>query len=879
METIVNAQDPLVDFHPHLWRPDDGDSWFDRIDAAGIVALDFETAGRGKSKYAALDMRTAYAVGVAASFREVGEDGKDRVLSVYFALRHELSDVNHPDPEYVLNRLFRGPQKLRIFHQARFDVGIARVEKVDPLWPWADTMVMSWLYDENLAKKLKLLGEHYLGWKPLQYASFGDLPFCVIPPEYGYKYACQDTHLTLLLYEYFRDRFDDYQTQLYERLEMQVGRILIDMEWAGINIDLPLLNEYRAVAKSRLINLETEIAETLNINNPNSTAQLVSGCRSRGVDLRSTAAEHLQIFLSTSPDIPPDVRQALTKLRAYRYIKNKILGTYLTSIEDAVHPDGKVHPQIHQWFVSEQDARVHGTVTGRFSTTDPTLQTWPKEHDDRDDVLKEVIPGMSIRKLATTPGPDYVYVCGDLSQVEVRVAASVAREEKLIGVFSAGTGDIHRLIASYIFNKPPEQISSSERQLGKKVVFTSLYFGGVAKIATSIWNEALKVLFHDRGIPVPGEAEARRAVEALARKVRNQFYMAFPGFNSYPDRIKQHLMARGEVRTRLGRSRRFPHFHPDDHRMVRQAGNFLIQSTAVDICKLAMVALQTKIEQGGWDARMVGQVHDEVMIIAHRKDADAVAKALYDSFKEQEWVLDPVVSLDSEVAVGYSWGSMVKYKMGQSTLDEILPRPTSDYDAASVRATLMEVIKEATSCVQCPVFEKFGWKKVFYEGKISEPIDLVIVGANPGSTEVKMGQPFVGDSGALLRDELLKVGIDPSSRVLIVNALLCSSPNTQGLGQPEIGRCSPFLDRVLSAVKPKAVLCLGSIAHRAVCKTNKSSIDPGWTEGPFPFKVYTTWHPAYLLRSRGFLPQYRTHLAEVAAALGKTPSRPAPSLT
>lgn len=855
---------PLDSFFPHLWQPGEDAQWLERISKANVIAVDYETAGKGKAKFAALDMRTAYAVGISVAWRE-----EDEVISVYLPLRHELSKLNHPDTRAILEKLLTNPNQMRVFHQARFEVGITRVEGVEPAWPWSDTMVMSWLYDENVAKKLKLLGEHYIGWKPLEYSQFGDIPFSVIPPDIAFRYACQDAHLTLLLYEFFRSKFDQFQTQLYDRLEMEVGRILINMEYTGIPVDLPLMNEYRATAKSKMEELENEIAEALQVSNPNAPKQLMEGCRSRGVMLPSTAVDKLQVFLATNPGIPPDVRSALTKLRAYRYIKNKVLGTYITAIQDSLFDDGRIHPHFHQWYVSETEKRTHGTVTGRFSTTDPALQTFPKEHDDRDDVLKDAIPGLSIRKLMGVPNDNFVYVTGDLSQVEVRVAASVAGETKLIDVFSAGSGDIHRLIASYIFNKPPETVSGAERQLGKKVVFTSLYFGGVAKIASAIWEDALKVLYTDKGLPVPGEVQARRDVEGLARRVRTQFYTAFPAFKTYPDRVTQALLKHGEVRTRMGRSRRFPDFHVTDHRMIRQAGNFLIQSQAVDICKLAMVALAKKIEENKWEAYMIGQVHDEIILISHRDCAQEVAKALYSAFKEQEWCLNPVVSLDSEVSVGYSWGSTKKFNPFETLIEDICPRRGNTYDGEAVREALKSIINDAVSCARCPIFEKWGWKKVFYEGKVSEPIDLVIVGANPSKGDLMSGRPFASDYGNLLRDELARCGIDTSSGVLLVNALVCSSPSQEGITAGDIARCSTYLDRVLSVVNPRVVLVLGSVAHRAVLRTTRGNVEHGWYTGPFPYKVFSTYHPGYLLGSRGYLPKFRDHLREVLRALPK----------
>lgn len=858
---------PLDSFFPFLWKPGEDEEWLSRMEKADVLAIDFETAGRGGKKLAALDMRTLYAVGMSVAWREGSQ-----VISVYLPLRHELSKLNHPDPQSIISRVANGPQSMRVFHQARFDVGVIRVEGAEPKWPWSDTMIMSWLYDENVGKKLKSLGEHYLGWKPLEYSSFNNLPFGVIPPDIAFRYACQDAHLTLLLYEFFRENFDIYQSQLYDKLEMDVSRILIDMEYSGIPIDLKLLHKYKALAQSKIGQLEDEISEAFQIKNPNSAQQIIKGCGERGVQLASTAADKLQMFLETSAgDIPSDVYSALSHLRAYRFIRNKILGYYISSVNESLFPDNCIHPQFHQWYVSESDARLHGTVTGRFSTTSPSLQTWPKEKDASDDYLAEILPNLSVRRLTYSGHPDYVFVCGDLSQVEVRVAASVAKEEKLINVFKDGSEDVHKLIGSYILGKDPSLLTDAERQLGKKVVFTSLYFGGVNKIASAIWPYALKILYTSNGRPVPDEATAKREVANLARRVRGQFYSAFPAFKQYPERVKQLLLTNKEVRTRLGRSRRFPYFDVNDHRMIRQAGNFLIQSQAVDICKLAMVSLSNKIQSQGWDARMVGQIHDEVILIAHRDDAANVARALYDSFKEQEWVLDPVVGLDSDVKVGYSWGDLKAFDFDTQNLDDVCPRPNSnDFNGAEVKAKMEAIIREAVSCTKCPLFEAFGWKKVFYEGKVTEPIDIVIVGGNPRYGDMVKRQVFSGDSGAILQDELRRAGLTPSNGVnmLYAPAVLCWSQTSQGIAIKEISQCaSSFLDRVLAIVQPKVVLCLGSMASRAVMKTNKTELKIGWATTNNPFRVYITHHPSFIYASRGYMLEWRQQLQEVSSYL------------
>ena len=853
------------------------------------VAVDFETQPKDPNtknrKQGSLDFRLLEAVGVALSWVDDGV-----IHSCYAPFRHSLYKFNWPDPGAFLRPILENPNIIKIMHNGPFDYGVAKTEGVTTVWPFVDTQVMSWIYDENIPSGLKNLGKVYYNFPVLEF-QFDKHSFGTYPPDMVSSYPCQDAYLTLLLYQFFNDNFTAAQRNLYYNLEAKISRILIEAQWRGIDIDLRLVQEYKLLLQLEREKVKKLIEDSMGVDSFGqkdiSHVKMLRALKEKNVPITTTNADSLNTWLSVyAHTLDEDVRTALTNLRPFRYL-NKLERTFIKQIDENLYPDGKVRPRANQWSFEDKAKKNRGTISGRFSYTKPPINVYVKQPRDEDlaDFMETRLPGLALRKFFKVPNDDYVMFCGDLSQIELRIMASVANDEEMLKVFNSEGGDPYAEAASAIFNIPVQEILDGiqkykkgdkscalynlMRQIGKTIVLANAYGAGKTKLALQAWKPLMQLLFDNKP---PSMEKAKLEAEAFMAKSKAAFGKKNVGFSSYPKRIKDILVNHKKVTSWFGRSRRFPKYVPGDHKMELQAGNFLPQSNSIDICKSAMVYWYEKAAELQLDAWIVANIHDEIIIISSKKDAVVAGRLLAEAFEAVEQAVfgnnnpnRPRVKLDFEITIGNNWFDQKKWDF--ATVETASSEPTMDQNQQLPKQIQSIFDEKIKGCQKCPIFERFGYQKVFAEGKISNGVDLVIVGANPGSDEVKLQRPFVGKSGKKLREHCEAAGINLSERVLITNALWCHSPDTQGILTTHITNCKPYLDEILSIVKPKVVLCLGSIAQRAVLGGNAASLTLGWRESNLPYDVFVTYHPSYILRSPSEEADWSKMLEEVAQRL------------
>ena len=402
-----------------------------------------------------------------------------------------------------------------------------------------------------------------------------------------------------------------FQKLLYE-IEIPLAIVLAKMELVGFKIDSDGIAKYGEALKEAADALQLRIysyaGEEFNIGSPKQLGEVLfekMGLpKSRKTKTGySTDAESLQKLIHKHPIIEDilDYRQ-VTKLKS----------TYADGLVKAADEKGRVHSILHQT----------GTATGRLSSSDPNLQNIP--------VRTEL--GREFRKFFIPKNEDYLLIDADYSQIELRLLAHISDDQALIDAFLSGE-DIHTMTASKVFGVPPEEVSSDLRKKAKAVNFGIMY--GIGDYSLS----------EDLGI---SRAQAKEYIESYFEK--------FPQVRAYLDRVQNEAKRDGYVSTFFGRRRYIPEIASSNknlqHFGERIAMNSPIQGTAADIIKIAMIRVFDRLKERKLDAELIMQVHDELLIEAHRDCAEEVRSILV-SCMEEAVVLSVPLSVDAHI--GKTW--------------------------------------------------------------------------------------------------------------------------------------------------------------------------------------------------------------------------------
>ncbi|MCL6522940.1 MAG: DNA polymerase I, partial [Firmicutes bacterium] len=403
--------------------------------------------------------------------------------------------------------------------------------------------------------------------------------------------------------------------RLYREVELPLEPILAEMEATGVRVDPATLRQLGEEFRERIARLEGEIhqmaGEPFNIQSTQQLGQILFEKLGlpRGRRTKtgwSTDADVLESLLPVHP--------IAAKVLEYRQL-TKLYGTYVEGLGPVIDPaDGRVHAAFNQTV----------TATGRLSSADPNLQNIPVREE----------PGRKLRKAFTAP-PGRLLVSGDYSQIELRVLAHIAGDERLQAAFLSGE-DIHRATAAEVFGVPPEAVTSEQRTRAKAVNFGIVY--GISDYGLS----------QQLGI-------SREEAGAFIRTYLDRF----PGVRRYMEEAVERARAEGFVRTLSGRIRYLPdirsRLYARRQAAERTALNTPIQGTAADILKMAMIRLRRALAESGLDARLVLTVHDELILEGRAEEREAMAGLLR---RAMEGAMKLAVPLVVEVKAGPNWYDM-----------------------------------------------------------------------------------------------------------------------------------------------------------------------------------------------------------------------------
>jgi DNA polymerase-1 len=562
-------------------------AWIDRIHGRGWVCVDTETTS--------LDEMVADLVGVSLSV-EPGEacyiplghvEGDGDLLG---AARRADGQMDREAALDILRPMLEDPSILKIGQNLKYDMKILARHGVK-VWPIDDTMLMSYAQNSGLHNHgMDELSKRYLDHEPISIKSLlgtgkSQITFDKLPIDKAAPYAAEDADVTLRLHKLLKPRLvTEHVTTVYETMERPLVPVLAEMEMAGIKVDRDTLSRLSNTFAQRMAGLEDEIHKLaggkFNVGSPKQLGEILfdqmslEGGKKGKTGAYATGADVLEELAAQGHDLPARVLD-------WRQM-SKLKSTYTDALQGHINAEtGRVHTSYS----------LTGASTGRLASTDPNLQNIPIRTDE----------GRKIRE-AFVAEKGNVLISLDYSQIELRILAHIADITPLKQAFHDGL-DIHAMTASEMFGVPIEGMDPMVRRRAKAINFGVIY-----------------------GISAFGLANQLRIPREEAKAFIDAYFEKFPGIRAYMDDTVAAAKHQGYVETLFGRRIHTPEINvkgPRQGFQQRAAINAPIQGSAADIIRRAMIRVPDALKAAKCSARMLLQVHDELLFEVRKEEADA----------------------------------------------------------------------------------------------------------------------------------------------------------------------------------------------------------------------------------------------------------------
>jgi DNA polymerase-1 len=598
------------------------DDWIARATKAGLVAVDTETTSlnvmRGRLVGVSLSVEPGSACYIPLGHGSASGDG---------ALELEGGRPDQIPLKEAIKRLkvlLEDPAVLKVGQNLKFDmlVFLKHGIRVDPI---DDTMLLSYVLESGLhGHGMDELAELHLGIKPIKFEEVtgtgrSKLTFDQVPLDKATEYAAEDADVTLKLHAFLKPiLYDRRMVEVYETLERRMPAVLADMEFAGVRVDPGILRRLSNDFANEIADLEKQIhklaGHAFNIGSPKQLGEVLfdemslEGGKKGKTGAYGTGADVLEALAAQGLDLPARVLD-------WRQL-SKLKSTYTDTLVNEINEDtGRIHTSYS----------LAATSTGRLSSNDPNLQNIPIRTPE----------GRKIRT-AFIAEKGHRLVSADYSQIELRLLAHVAKIDALLHALTHGI-DIHAMTASEVFGVPVEGMPPDVRRRAKAINFGIIY--GISAFG----------LANQLGI---SRGEAGDYIKAYFKK--------FPGIRAYMDSTIEFCRKHGFVETIFGRRCHIRGINDKNPAMrsfsERAAINAPLQGSAADIMRRAMIRMPGKLQEARLKARMLMQVHDELIFEVPDAEVDAT-KALVK--KEMEHAAEPALSLSVpltvECGVGDNW--------------------------------------------------------------------------------------------------------------------------------------------------------------------------------------------------------------------------------
>ena len=575
---------------------------------AKTIAVDTETTG--------LDYMDTELVGISLSY-QAGE-------AYYIPLKHDDDSVDQLDLNIVLKELrplLEDSSNKIIGQNIKFDRNVLAKYGVDIASIKNDTMMMSYVLDASATRhNLDALSSYYLNYKTSTFEDVAgkgvkQITFDKVPIEAATNYAAEDADITLRLYEELNPKLEgeDSLNKLNDEIEIPLIEVLSEMEQNGAILNSKILNSQSKDLESRIKKLEGKAYQLAGEEfNLGSTKQL-----------REIFFEKLKYrIIKKTPGGQPSTDEKVLAELAEEYELPKVLlehrtlsklkSTYTDKLPNQVSQStGKVHTSFHQAV----------TTTGRLSSSDPNLQNIPIRTED----------GRRIRQ-AFEPSKGNKFISADYSQIELRVMAHMSKDAGLLQAFQEGE-DVHSKTASEVFDVGIKDVTSDLRRNAKAINFGLIY-----------------------GISAFGLGKQLGISRNLAAEYMAMYFEKYPDVKKYMELTKEFASLNGYVETLFGR-RLYLRDINATNAMRRQASeraaiNAPVQGTAADIMKIAMINMHKAIKKEKSEAKLILQVHDELILDTPKDEIDKIVSLITDSMMGAA-NLD--VPLEIDIGIGDNW--------------------------------------------------------------------------------------------------------------------------------------------------------------------------------------------------------------------------------
>lgn len=605
---------PIQDKHKDyqiIFHENELEKWIEELNKAELISLNIQTTN--------VDYIHAEIVGLSFAMAP----GK----AIYIPLAHHTTDTEKQlNPEWVLHQLkpiFENIDIKKMGHNIKYVSEILLHYGIDLKGIAHDTMIESYVLNSGMSThQLDTLALKHLGWRTLSHADVvgkgaKQISFNHVPIQKAATYAAETADVTLQLHNIFWPMLhkETGLQSVYETIEIPLVPVLATIERNGVLVDAHKLQIQTSELENRLLNLEESIFnlsnKKFNINSPK--------------QLQDILFSELKLpILQKTPTGQPSTADAVLQELALEYLLPKMIIDYRSIAKLITTYTKKLPTQI-----DVKTGRIHtsynqtGAATGRLSSSEPNLQNIPVRTEE----------GRRIRQ-AFIASPGFKIISADYSQIELRIMAHISTDANLLKAF-ADNLDIHQATAAEVLNIPLEKVTSQERRNAKAINFGLIY-----------------------GMSAFGLAKQIGVSRDAAQIYIDRYFARYPGVKNYMENTRLHAHDKGFVETLWGRRLYLPDIHSSQimrkKAAERAAINAPLQGSAADIIKRAMISLDNWLKSNRSEAKMIMQVHDELVFEVPDDAVDTLLKTIQSCMMNAANLQVPLLV---SVGVGDNWDS------------------------------------------------------------------------------------------------------------------------------------------------------------------------------------------------------------------------------
>ena len=524
------------------------------------------------------------------------------------AIYYHLLEKEHEYFREILPAIF-GKERTLVTYQVKQTHKYIKILKINSLASFFDLQIAHYLIQPENAHNLENLSEGYLQYELLPNSKEATI-------EHSTQITCEKIEIFRELYPIFEKEMQKVKIDaLFRDLEMPLSEVLAEMELTGVRVDPEELTKNSQRIENYIRNLEEQIyklaGEKFNVGSPKQLGEILFGKMQIIENAKLTKSKQYQ----TGEEILVKLinkHPIISLILEWRTL-SKLKSTYIDALPLLINAQtGRIHTTFQQTVTS----------TGRLSSTNPNLQNIPIRTEQ----------GREVRKAFVASTSDALIMAADYSQVELRIAASISKDENMISAFR-GHEDIHTATAALVYKVPAAEVTSEQRRHAKTVNFGILY-----------------------GISAFGLADRLHISQAEARALIENYNQSFPKIRQFMNQLMEDARANGYVETLLGR-RRYIRDIDSSNGLLRKAAernaiNAPIQGTAADLIKIAMINIHREFKKRNLKSKMILQVHDELVFEVY-KDEMSEVQDIVKNLMENAMHLE--VNLEVSMNFGNSW--------------------------------------------------------------------------------------------------------------------------------------------------------------------------------------------------------------------------------